>query len=211
MSDLESAPRPQQRVTTALEKILDAEFDVEVCPPWLLRPGRAECAAAWTPLTTIYRALTGQELPETAPPRERRRLDIIARYPDGSQQTIEIDERQHFTAARAATFPHYPADIALGYDPHRWLRRSQELTGREPGGGFARPCPPLFPGPGGRHRQRAFRDALADLVPPQHGWLPTVRIADFQIPTTSQDDELTAATVRGLLQRPGGPPTRFLR
>lgn len=209
MSIGESA-RPQPRVTTALEKIFDAEIDVEVCPPWLLRPGRAECAAAWAPLSTIYRALTGQELPETAPPRERRRLDIIARYPDGSQQAIEIDERQHFTAARAETYPHYPTDVALGYDPHLWLQRSQELAGREPGGGFARPCPPLFPGPGGRHQQRAFRDALADLVPPQHGWLPTVRIADFQIPATGQDDELMAA-VRGLLRRSGGPPARFLR
>jgi hypothetical protein len=43
---------------------------------------------------------------------------------------------------------------------------------------LARPCPPLFPDAGGRHLQRAFRDALADLVPLEHGWLPTLRIAD---------------------------------
>lgn len=52
---------------------------------------------------------------------------------------------------------------------------------RLPGGGFARPCPPLFPDPGGRHLQRAFRDGLADLLPSVHGWRPTLRIADFEV------------------------------
>ena len=33
----------------------------------------------------------------------------------------------------------------------------------------------------GRHRQRAYRDALADLLPAVHGWLPTLRIADFEV------------------------------
>jgi hypothetical protein len=34
---------------------------------------------------------------------------------------------------------------------------------------------------GGRHRQRAFRDALADLLPSLHGYAPTLRIADFEV------------------------------
>jgi hypothetical protein len=29
--------------------------------------------------------------------------------------------------------------------------------------------------------QRAFRDALADLLPDQHGWTPTLRIGDFEV------------------------------
>ncbi|EIV94907.1 hypothetical protein [Frankia sp. QA3] len=93
-------------------------------------PRHAECTTAWAPLTAIYRAPTGQELPETAPPRERRRLDIIARYPDGTHQAIEIDERQHFTAARAARYPRYPTVTTLGYDTRPWLQRSQELRRR---------------------------------------------------------------------------------
>jgi len=40
------------------------------------------------------------------------------------------------------------------------------------------PCPPLFPESGGRHRQRTFRDFLADALPIPHGWLPTMRISD---------------------------------
>ncbi|GHE99407.1 hypothetical protein GCM10018772_24720 [Streptomyces fumanus] len=59
--------------------------------------------------------------------------------------------------------------------------RSQALTGREPGGGFGKPKPPLFPGEGGRHRQRVFRDALADLLPPVHDCLPTIRISDMEV------------------------------
>jgi hypothetical protein len=43
------------------------------------------------------------------------------------------------------------------------------------------PKPPLFPLEDGRHRQRAYRDALADLLPAVHGWLPTLRIADFEV------------------------------
>lgn len=48
-------------------------------------------------------------------------------------------------------------------------------------GGFGKPKPPLFPREGGRHRQRAFRDALCDILPPKHGFLPTLRIADFEV------------------------------
>jgi hypothetical protein len=32
-----------------------------------------------------------------------------------------------------------------------------------------------------RHRQRAFRDALTDLLAPHHGFAPTLRIADFEV------------------------------
>lgn len=34
---------------------------------------------------------------------------------------------------------------------------------------------------GGRHWQRAFRDALADLLPLVHDWLPTIRISDTEV------------------------------
>lgn len=49
------------------------------------------------------------------------------------------------------------------------------------GGGFALPRQPLFPDENGRHRQRAFRDSLTDILPLEYGFLPTLRIADFEI------------------------------
>jgi hypothetical protein len=39
----------------------------------------------------------------------------------------------------------------------------------------------LFPQEDGRHRQRAFRDALADVLPRRPRLLPTLRIADFEV------------------------------
>jgi hypothetical protein len=65
--------------------------------------------------------------------------------------------------------------------PRRDLDRASAAKRRLEGGGFAKPRPPLFPGEGGRHRQRAFRDALADILPAVHGWKRTLRIADFEV------------------------------
>ncbi|MBB3020853.1 hypothetical protein FHR70_003941 [Microvirga lupini] len=57
-----------------------------------------------------------------------------------------------------------------------------ELTGlRLDGGSCGRSMPPLFPGDGGRHRQRSFRDALTDILAPRYGFSPTLRIADFEV------------------------------
>jgi hypothetical protein len=66
-------------------------------------------------------------------------------------------------------------DIPLAFPAEVWRQRSHGKRRLE-GGGFGAPKPPLFPGAGGRHRQRAFRDALRDILPPEHGWLPTLRI-----------------------------------
>jgi hypothetical protein len=194
----------QERITALLPEVVEAEIEPESCPPWLRRPGRVECSGMWGTISAIYGALTGLILPEQAPARERRSLDVLLTYPDGRQQILEVDERQHFTAARALTLELYPAGVELGFDPAQWLACSQALTGRERGGGFAKPRPPLFPGEGGRHRQRAFRDALADLLPPQRGWLPTIRISDSEATAlTSAADP--ASSLRALLHERGVP------
>ena len=172
--------RPQAIVTALLPAVVQAEIAVEVSPVWLLRPGRAEAVRWWPLLCQVYGELTGLELLDVAPPRERRRVDVVLRYPDGAQQVLEVDESQHFTGPRAVTLTAYPDQVALGFPHDLWLTRARERTGREPGGGFGRPCPPLFPEPGGRHSQRAFRDMLADLLPLEHGWLPTIRISDTE-------------------------------
>ncbi|MGC5008684.1 hypothetical protein [Streptomyces sp. NBC_01751] len=171
----------QDGITRLLPDVVKAEIEPESCPTWLRRPGRTECVGMWETVAAIYGALTGLVLPEQVPSRERRSLDVLLTYENGQQQILEVDEKQHFTAARALTLEYYPAGVKLGFDASRWLARSQALTGREPGGGFGKSKPPLFPGEGGRHRQRAFRDALADLLPPVHDWLPTIRISDTEV------------------------------
>lgn len=149
-------------------------------PAWLVRPGRAECSAAWPLIQSIYRKLEGQELPEVMPPRERRTLDAVLQRVGEPPRILEVDETQHFNVHRAATLRAYPDDAPTAFPRELWIERCEQKRRLE-GGGFARPCPPLFAESGGRHRQRAFRDALADLVPVEHGWLPTLRVADFEI------------------------------
>jgi hypothetical protein len=151
-------------------------------PQWLQRPGRAECGQYWALVCGIYARMTGLELPEVMPPRERRRVDAAIVSPGEPPRIFEFDESQHFNAHRAATLRLYPRDLELAFPHETWLAASEAST-RKPSltGGWGRAKPPLFPEPGGRHLQRAFRDALADVLPSVHGWAPTLRIADFEV------------------------------
>jgi hypothetical protein len=122
----------------------------------------------------ICRTLTARELPPTMPARERRKVDAIIEVSGYAPRIFEFDESQHFNIHRAATLRAYPDDVTTAFPRDLWLRASQDST-RKLGttGGWGRARPPLLPHPGGRHLQRAFRDALADLLPAVHGWAPT--------------------------------------
>lgn len=170
----------QNRVLDLIDEALATSMDREVCPPWLRRPGRAECGDLWPTLESIYTDLTGDVLPEEMPPRERRSIDAVLTNHDGVPRIVEVDETQHFTPPRARTLALYPTTTQTAFDRDIWMTRSR-ATVKLRGGGFGRPCPPLFPAPGGRHLQRAYRDAVADLLPRQHGWAPTLRIGDFEV------------------------------
>jgi hypothetical protein len=147
-------------------------------PPWLNRPGRSECGHLWDLVQGIYRQLADRVLPEVMPARERRTVDAVLEYDDGTRQILEVDEAQHFNKYRAATLRSY-LDSPVAFDREAWLKACDKKRRLE-GGGFAVPKPPLFPGDNGRHKQRAFRDALCDLLPPEHGFHPTARIAYFE-------------------------------
>jgi hypothetical protein len=152
-----------------------------VAPDWLMRPGRSECGPLWSTIAAIYSVLTdGLVMPDHMPSRERRAVDGLVVDAVGFQRILEIDEAQHFNAFRGASLDLYPPDAEVAYPLHAWRSMSQHKSRLE-GGGFARPKPPLFGMKNGRHRQRAFRDALADLLPPLHGWGPTLRIGYFEL------------------------------
>jgi hypothetical protein len=169
----------QNRVLDLISIATGATLEREVAPDWLVRPGRTEIAAQWPTLSEIFMGLTGSELPETMPQRERRRIDAVLVGNDGRRRIVEVDEVQHFTPPRAQTLSLYPVSMETAFDRSEWSRRST-AGAKLRGGGFGRACPPLFPEVGGRHLQRAFRDALADLLPLQFGWAPTLRIGDFE-------------------------------
>jgi hypothetical protein len=128
---------------------------------------------------SIYNELTGLQLPETMPPRERRQVDAVLSV-DSRSRILEVDETQHFNAYRATTLRNYPADARVAFPIRRWIEQCERKTRLE-GGGFDKPKPPLFPAEHGRHMQRAFRDMLADLLPVSHEFAPTLRIADFEV------------------------------
>lgn len=149
-------------------------------PDWLLRPGRDECGERWPLVCEIYNDLTGMQLPNEMRKIERRTVDCVLIVDGSRPRVLEVDESQHFNLFRARTLEHYASHTNLAFDPNLWIAKSQAKTKLE-SGGFGRPMPPLFPGDAGRHRQRAFRDALCDILPPLHGFAPTLRIADFEV------------------------------
>ena len=107
---------------------------------------------------------------------ERRSLDVLITYPDGTHRVLEIDEHQHFNRARLTTLEYY-AHIPVAFDLTTWKRLCVDHADDKHRPGYTVEKPPLFPGPGGRTYQRAFRDFLADALPPSYGWRPTARIA----------------------------------
>ena len=171
------AREAEKAAHAVLTGVCGAEIET---PGWLKRPGRLECRSQWPLVQNIYSALTGRELPDTMPPRERRTADGIFRAPDGRLFIFELDERQHFNEFRATTLSLYPRTMPLAFSPDHWFERCAQKRKLE-GGSFAKPRPPLFPGTNGRHRQRAYRDALTDLLPSEYGFAPTLRLADFEI------------------------------
>lgn len=184
----------QNRVLDLIDEALGTSMAREVCPPWLRRPGRAESGDSWPTLQVIFTDLTGDVLPDEMPLRERRSIDAVLVDLEGVSRIVEVDETQHFTPPRARTLALYPTGTQTAFDRDTWATRSS-ATAKLRGGGFGRPCPPLFPDPGGRHLQRAYRDAVADLVPGQHGWGPTLRIGDFEtVPWLHDDDALNRMT-----------------
>jgi hypothetical protein len=133
----------------------------------------------WQCISACYTALTTHELPDKMPVGERRSLDAVMHGDDGRFRVAEVDEVQHFSPPRALTFSHYPDATRVAYDRSIWQKRSSLAT-KLRGSGWGRPKPPLFPFEGGRHAQRALRDMLADVLPPTHGWAPTLRIGDWR-------------------------------
>jgi hypothetical protein len=164
-------------VVGLVARILGAK--VAATPNWLLRPGSVECRSSWESICRIYSEVTGLELPETMPPRETRRVDAALETTGSAPRILEVDETQHFNRYRATTLRLYPSAAKVAFPVEHWIEQSEKKSRLE-GGGFGKPKPPLFPAKHGRHQQRAFRDALADLLPLEHGWAPTLRIADFE-------------------------------
>lgn len=81
---------------------------------------------------------------------------------------IEFDERQHFTLPRAASLRAYPDETALGFDKGRWIELCEDINAGDNS-------------PEYRDEQRAFYDAIRDIMAPRIGLKPVIRIYESDI------------------------------
>lgn len=99
--------------------------------------------------------------------------------PDGflRGRILEIDEIQHFSTARLAALDLYPDDAPLGYDRDEYRSLCRRWASNGGDRYRANKQTAEFPRCGGRTAQRAYFDALRDLVAPHAGGGPVIRIA----------------------------------
>lgn len=76
---------------------------------------------------------------------------------------IEFDERQHFSPLRTVSLQNYPVNAPLGFSRDRWKQLSEKIRAGDNS--------PIY-----RDEQRALYDSIRDLMAPQIGLLPVVRI-----------------------------------
>ena len=149
--------------------------------PWLSRRGHLEerikrdiPTDVMTALVRIHRELGGD-----AAILASKRLGSVP-IPDlihlHTGCIIEIDESQHFTSARLQSFDYYPESVRLGYDRQEYVGFVKHWRARGDRG-FAHRVAKDFPRPGGRQAQRAYNDALRDLLAPTFTRYPVIRIA----------------------------------
>lgn len=103
---------------------------------------------------------------------------ILRLRPDAflDERILELDEIQHFSSARLATLALYPDNAALGFDRHQYERLCSRWAPRGGDGYRAAKQTREFPQRGGRTAQRAYFDALRDLIAPYAGAGPVIRI-----------------------------------
>lgn len=147
--------------------------------PWLTVRGHLDLFVqrhaspdALSTLEHIHRILGGDSTALATKRQGRIAPDLTT--PDG--QLIEIDELQHFSSARGRTLETYPPTLTLGFSRahyteliHRWRSRADRS--------FAHKSTADFAWPGGRTAQRAYNDALRDVLAPEFTGLPVIRVA----------------------------------
>jgi hypothetical protein len=146
--------------------------------PWLTSHGHIAAASPLVPrqvieaLRAIYLELGGEE---TLLQRKRKTLLPVDFVDSESGCIIEIDETQHFTSDRLRTFSLYPDGVELAFDLDLYKRTIHRWRAKADGYRAAKPAAD-FPWPGGRRAQRAYFDAVRDLLAPFYATQPIMRV-----------------------------------
>ena len=156
--------------------------------PWLTNKGHlAEPLQGVVPaemlglLGDLYRSLGGDEAALRA---KRAGSDPC---PDISFEQrgwlVEYDEQQHFTSDRLATFDQYPNSTDVAYDIEHYRETASRLCVKADRYRAAKQSVDS-PFHGGRRSQRAYFDAVRDLVAPFFG----LRV--FRVPAPERDAKI---------------------
>lgn len=147
--------------------------------PWLTPRGHLDPIVqreAPTPvldvLDEVHRALGGDRYALSHKQIGAPRTDLVIA---STGQIVEVDEVQHFTGARWAALQRYTSGTALGFSVtdyrsliDSWRARAEAV--------FTRLWSPDFDFAGGRRAQRAYSDALIDLLAPVFTGSPVLRL-----------------------------------
>lgn len=124
-------------------------------------------------LSTLHEKLGGDAGALAAKRSGSIQSDLVA---VATGQFIEVDEVQHFTTARKVALDHYPDAVSLGFslDEYRLLVVRHRSEGDR---AFAHKRAADFDFAGGRQAQRAYNDALRDLLASTFTGHPVIRVA----------------------------------
>ena len=163
--------------------------------PWLNQRGHLGLAEEALPavpaMQAIFEALDGIESELAAKKMTSLPGDFLHLE---SGVFLEVDESQHFTTFRLRTLDLYPDTVPVGFEVLEYKRLCRKLAPKSDR--YRRHKPAIGFGAGGRQRQRAYNDALRDLVTPVMGHPPVIRVA-----APDRDGVAAYASVRGRLRR----------
>lgn len=136
-------------------------------------------------LRDIFRALGGDEADLAKGSHRSLRPDW---FHEPTDTVVEVDEFQHFTSDRLETLLAYPDEVGLGFVREEYIDLCGQLRSKADRYRASKEARG-FRGAGGRRAQRAYFDAVRDLVVPALGFQPVIRAAAY-------DDDGAAAYLR---------------
>jgi very-short-patch-repair endonuclease len=164
------APLPARAGKAGLLDALRARFgdvSTEETFAWLRVPARDVLPAD---LARIRRALVAHRGFDTFDtPGHRLRCDFFL---PSARAIVEVDERQHFTPARAVALRNYAPGINLGFDEACWIEECERIAA-------------VDPSPPHRDEQRAYYDSVRDLLASKRG-IRIIRLAETALSTPAE-------------------------
>lgn len=152
ISTTERRYEPQKQALFELLKKRFGTVEVEAKFPWLVVPLADEMSE---PVNAIFQALKAMRGHSNfARADQNLRCDFVV---PSEKVIIEYDEKQHFTVQRAKTLELYSFDLALGFDRSEWITACNSIRAVD--------LDPPY-----RDEQRAFYDALRDILAAENGY-----------------------------------------